>query len=122
MTAHQTVVRTGVRGEHARFPIRLMLTIPTDRRTLLLVVRAFLMHFTERVQAGPYETDFGDLPGDVDFEALIDSLGIEAIQEQEEMRDMDLVETEDEIVDSVEQGMRELLAAADWNEPNASRN
>ncbi len=98
------------------------MTITTDRRTLLIVLRAFLMDLTERVQMGPHEADFGDLPGDVDVEALIDSLAIEAIQEQAEMRDMDLVETEDEIVESVEKGMRELLAAADWHEAGGSRN
>lgn len=108
--------RDSLSGLHQR------LTITTDRRTLLIVLRAFLMHFTERVQVGPYETDFSDLPGDVDFEAVIDSLAIEAIQEQEEMRDLGLVETEDEIVESVEKRMRDLLAAADWHEPGGSRN
>lgn len=99
-----------------------MLTIPTDRRTLLLVVRGFLEQLTERVQAGPYETDFGEFPGDVDFEALVTSLAIEASSEQIGMRDLDMVESEDEIVESVEASMAELLAAADWQGPTASRN
>jgi len=99
-----------------------MLTLPTDRKTLLLVVRMFLLHFTERVQARNYDTDFSWLPGDVDFEEILTSLAMAAIQEDDEMRDMDLVETEDEIVESVEKEMADLLKAADWQETEPSRN
>jgi hypothetical protein len=91
-----------------------MLPYPTDRRRLLMMVRAFMHEFSEFVCAygdgSPYLPD--PIGADHQLEGFLERLAVDAGQIDEAS---DRPETEGEIQRGVAQHLFELLQHASWN-------
>jgi len=94
-----------------------MLPYPTDRRRLLMMVRVFMHEFSEFVGAhaegAPFDLD--DDCTDHQLEAFLNRLAVDAGQIDDGFREVaDRVETEAEILRSLEDSFRDLPRRAPW--------
>jgi hypothetical protein len=92
-----------------------MLPYPTDRRRLLMMVRAFLHEFAAIVSAhgdGLQHPSAADPWADHQFEAFLERLAVDASQVDE---DAAVMETEVEVQHSIQQHLCDLLQHAAWH-------
>jgi hypothetical protein len=91
-----------------------MLPYPTDRRRLLMMVRAFLHEFSELVgaHADGWQSDPRDECTDHQLEAFLERLAVDAEQTDEATQ---RTETEAGIQRGIEQHLCDLLQHAAWN-------
>ena len=95
-----------------------MLPYPTDRRRLLMMVRVFLHEFAEFVGAHregfEYPSDPADECADHQLEAFLERLAVDAGQIAAGQVEGGRVETEAEIVRSLEAHLLDLVGHAAW--------
>ena len=104
-----------------------MLPYPTDSRHLLMMVRTFLDEFsvfvTAHSEGWKYPSDPGDDCADRQLEAFLERLGVDASQiDDSRLETGRRVETEAEILASLEGHLRDLLRNATWNHNRISVN
>jgi hypothetical protein len=104
-----------------------MLPYPTDRRRLLMMVRAFLHEFsafvTAHAEGWECPSDPCDACADRQLEEFLERLGVDASQIDDGCLEIGRpVETEAEIVESLEGHLRNLVRHATWNHNRISAN
>lgn len=103
-----------------------MLPYPTDQRRLLMMVRSFVHEFADFVSTRwhpdtkhPSDPDDPELP----LEEYLDKLALSASDDDDGVIEMfGKAETEAEVVESLQEHLRDLLRHAAWNDDQVSAN
>jgi len=97
-----------------------MLPYPTTSRRLLMMVRSFVHHFEDYLgthwHGSTYPSDAYDESADHELGAFLERLAMEVDEDDESISAWTEVETEDEIRQSLEEHLRDLLRRASWND------
>ncbi|MFO1077114.1 MAG: hypothetical protein U1E73_05245 [Planctomycetota bacterium] len=104
-----------------------MLPYPTDRRRLLMMVRAFVRDMNEFVRndfpTTTYPREDDDPAYDKQMEEFLERLAVDAADDESGMEELGLgTESEAEVMDSLRENLQLLLAAGSWNERKMSAN